>query len=280
MSCALLGEHFDIHGGGQDLQFPHHENEIAQSEGAQRPQVRELLDAQRLRARRRREDVEVARQLLHRARRAREVRRRGGALLHRCARTTAARSTIPTRTSTTRRRALTRLYTALKDCAGEAVTVDWNEPHAARFSEAMDDDFNTPEAVAVLFELANEVNAGEKALARAAARRWAACSGCCSAMRRRFSAGQGRGLDPRRRSPRAKAARKRKDFAEADRIRKELLDKGIVLEDKGGKTSWRRQSNSERWPRSSWPSPTRSPRQLPSCKARACVRSPAAPRSC
>ena len=53
MGCALLGEHFDIHGGGQDLQFPHHENEIAQSEGANGAQVRQLLDAQRLRARRR-----------------------------------------------------------------------------------------------------------------------------------------------------------------------------------------------------------------------------------
>ena len=83
MSSALLGTHFDIHGGGQDLQFPHHENEIAQSEGAHRTTVRQLLDAQRLRARRRREDVEVARQLLHRARSAREIRCGSGALLHR-----------------------------------------------------------------------------------------------------------------------------------------------------------------------------------------------------
>ena len=74
MSAQLLGEHFDIHGGGEDLQFPHHENEIAQSEGAHGEPVRELLDAQRLRAGRQREDVEVARQLLHRARGAGEVR--------------------------------------------------------------------------------------------------------------------------------------------------------------------------------------------------------------
>jgi hypothetical protein len=68
MSSHCLGNHFDIHGGGQDLQFPHHENEIAQSEGATGMPLRELLDAQRLRARGRREDVQVPGQLLHRAR--------------------------------------------------------------------------------------------------------------------------------------------------------------------------------------------------------------------
>ena len=70
MSCALLGEPFDIHGGGMDLQFPHHENEIAQSEGASGGTVRQHLDAQRLPQRRQREDVEVAGQLLHHPRRA------------------------------------------------------------------------------------------------------------------------------------------------------------------------------------------------------------------
>ena len=64
--------------------------------------------------------------------------------------------------------ALTRLYTALKDAHRRKQRVDWNEPHARRFKEAMDDDFSTPEAVAVLFELANRVNSGEKQLAGAA----------------------------------------------------------------------------------------------------------------
>ena len=83
MSVDLLGPHFDIHGGGMDLKFPHHENEIAQTCGGLRLEVREPLDAQRLRARRRREDVEVARQLLHGARSARAGRRPGsGSLLH------------------------------------------------------------------------------------------------------------------------------------------------------------------------------------------------------
>ena len=103
MSCALLGEHFDIHGGGQDLQFPHHENEIAQSEGANGEPLRQLLDAQRLRARRRREDVEVARQFLHHPRHPQASSIPRWCASSSCARTTAARSTTPTRTSTTRR---------------------------------------------------------------------------------------------------------------------------------------------------------------------------------
>ena len=75
MSCALLGEHFDIHGGGMDLQFPHHENEIAQSEGANGEPFVNVLDAQRLPQCRQREDVQVAGQLLHHPRRAEALRR-------------------------------------------------------------------------------------------------------------------------------------------------------------------------------------------------------------
>ena len=82
MSGKLLGEHFDIHGGGEDLQFPHHENEIAQSEGASGGKFVNYWMHNALRARRRGEDVEVARQLLHRARRAEEIRSGSGALLH------------------------------------------------------------------------------------------------------------------------------------------------------------------------------------------------------
>jgi cysteinyl-tRNA synthetase len=65
MSSKLLGKHFDIHGGGQDLQFPHHENEIAQSEGAHQCYLRQLLDAQRFCPGRQRKNVEIAGQFLH-----------------------------------------------------------------------------------------------------------------------------------------------------------------------------------------------------------------------
>ena len=112
---ALLGTHFDIHGGGMDLKFPHHENEIAQSCAACDGAVRERLDAQRLRQRRRREDVEVARQLLHGARaccRACAIRR---CCAPSCSRAITAGRSITARCSCEQAdAALTRLYTALR----------------------------------------------------------------------------------------------------------------------------------------------------------------------
>jgi cysteinyl-tRNA synthetase len=137
--------------------------------------------------------------------------------------------------------ALTRLYTALKDFSGDS-SVDWNEPHARRFKEAMDDDFGTPEAVAVLFELANRVNSGEKALAR----QLKALGGVLGLLQREpasFLQARPAGVSEEwiaGKIAEREAARRRKDYAAADRIRKELSENGIALEDKGGKTTWRR----------------------------------------
>jgi cysteinyl-tRNA synthetase len=138
--------------------------------------------------------------------------------------------------------ALTRLYTALKDFSG-AISIDWTEPHARRFKEAMDDDFGTPEAVAVLFELAHRVNSGERNLAA----QLKALGGVLGLLQRDpigFLQGQPPGVSEEwinAKIAEREAARKRKDYAAADRIRKELAEKGIVLEDKDGKTTWRRQ---------------------------------------
>jgi cysteinyl-tRNA synthetase len=132
---------------------------------------------------------------------------------------------------------LTRLYTALKDSSA-GVSVDWQEPHAKRFKEAMDDDFGTPEAVAVLFELASRVNSGEKRLAG----QLKALGGVLGLLQRdpvAFFQGKSEQWIEEKIAER-EAARKRKDYAAADRIRKELFDQGIVLEDKDGKTTWRR----------------------------------------
>jgi cysteinyl-tRNA synthetase len=241
MSAKLLGEHFDIHGGGEDLQFPHHENEIAQSEGAMGPDsggkfvnywmhnafvrvdeekmskslgnfftVREVL---------KKYDPEVVRFFILRA-------HYRSPLNYSDAHLDDAKA------------ALTRLYTALKDPKSQS-EVDWNDPHAKRFKEAMDDDFGTPEAVAVLFELAHRVNSGEKDLAA----QLKALGGVLGLLQRQpteFLAGKAEDWILQAIGDR-EAARKRKDYAAADRIRKELADKGIVLEDKGGKTTWRRQ---------------------------------------
>jgi cysteinyl-tRNA synthetase len=238
MGCALLGEHFDIHGGGQDLQFPHHENEIAQSEGAtghrfvnywihngfvrvdEEKMSKSLGNFFTVRDILARYDAEVVRFFIVRAH----------------YRSPLNYSDVHLEDA---KGALTRLYTALKDSPVQKTSVDWNEAHAKRFKEAMDDDFGTPEAIAVLFDLATRINSGERHLA-AQLRALGGVLGLLQRDANEFLQG-GKADDwILERIAAREAARKRRDFAEADRIRKELLDKGIVLEDSSKGTTWRR----------------------------------------
>jgi cysteinyl-tRNA synthetase len=145
--------------------------------------------------------------------------------------------------------ALTRLYTALADVdlGSEQPAVDWDEPHALRFREAMDDDFNTPLAVAELFDLATEVN---KSKSLKDARQLKALAGVLGLLERspqQFlqagSPGEGGMIESAINDAIARraAAKKARNFAEADAIRAELTAAGIVLEDKpDGTTNWRR----------------------------------------
>ena len=237
MSRALLGQPFDIHGGGQDLQFPHHENEIAQSEGAAgAPFVRYWMHNGFVRV-----DEEKMSKSLGNFFTVREVLAKYDAEVVRFF-ILRAHYRSPLNYSDAHledaKASLTRLYTALKDQKQEA-EVDWNEPHARRFKEAMDDDFGTPEAVAVLFDLSTAANSGNRAAA-AQLKALGAVLGILQRDPQQFLQGGDADAWVLERIAAREAARKRKDFKTADDLRRELDAKGIVLEDKGGKTTWRR----------------------------------------
>ncbi|MFN7481018.1 MAG: cysteine--tRNA ligase, partial [Betaproteobacteria bacterium] len=157
MGCALLGERFDIHGGGQDLQFPHHENEIAQSEGAfGHPFVNVWMHGGFLNI----DDTKMSKSLGNFFTIAEVLEKFDGETIRFFMLRTHYRSPFNFADSLLEksRSALRRLYTALDGVEVPEGAVDWTEPRAAAFKAAMDDDFNTPQALAVLFDLAGELN--------------------------------------------------------------------------------------------------------------------------
>lgn len=266
MSAEHLGAHFDIHGGGQDLQFPHHENEIAQSEATHSCQManywmhngfvrvddekmsKSLGNFFTIREVLKKYDAEVVRFFILRAH-------------YRSPLNYSDQHLDDAKAS------LTRLYTALRGYGVVESPVDWTHPQATRFKAAMDDDFSTPEAMAVLFDLANDVNKSKSIESATLLKGLGKVIGLLQRDSNEFLQGEAQNvvsvggisasdnqfdtptvsLVPLTSSSEIDAqitkrleAKKAKNFAEADAIRKELADAGIILEDTPQGTTWRR----------------------------------------
>jgi len=248
MSTHCLGSHFDIHGGGLDLQFPHHENEIAQSEAATgehfvnywmhngfvqvggEKMAKSLGNFRTLRDVLQTWQAEEVRYFILGSHYRSPLIYTGEALDN-------ARSSLQ------------RLYTALRGLEGGAsADIPADEPWSGRWQEAMDDDFNTPVALSVLFELAREVNRlrrmdPERASGLAALLRQ--LGGRAGLLQKDpesfFKQGASAAVDAEKIESlvaEREQARIDKDFARADRIRDQLTGLGVRLEDKPEGTIW------------------------------------------
>jgi cysteinyl-tRNA synthetase len=247
MSTGCLGNHFDIHGGGQDLQFPHHENEIAQSEAATGEHFVNLwMHNGFVRI----NDEKMSKSLgnfftvreILKLYKGEEVRYFVLASHYRSA------LNYSDQLLDSSRAALTRLYNSLRGL--DAVAGIEDDDYTPRFRKAMDDDFNTPEAIAVLFDLASHINRARDSDVAEATRLASILTTLGNVLGlliddpdQYLQSGVAQAGDNEQIEAMVEQrlqARRDKNWAEADRIRDELQAMGIELEDKGGITCWRR----------------------------------------
>ena len=242
MACELLGQTFDIHGGGADLQFPHHENEIAQSEGASgQALARYWMHNGFINV-----DNEKMSKSLGNFFTIRDVLKVFDAetirffVVRSHYRSPLNYSDVHLNDA---RNALKRLYTALAAVPpAPLAAIDWQQPHAQRFQAAMDEDFGTSEAVAVLFDLASEVNRHASAELSALLKALGGVLGLLQQSPQAFlQTGVSLSEADIQAQIQARAqAKKDRDFASADRIRQALAAQGVVLKDSPTGTTWER----------------------------------------
>jgi len=243
MSNKILGHHFDIHGGGQDLQFPHHENEIAQSEATNDCQmanywihngfvkvdnekmskslgnfftIRSILELY---------DGEVVRFFILKAHYRSPLNYSDQHL-------------------DDARQGLTRLYLTIRDIAKSTNSgIDWNNSYAKKFKAALDDDFNSAEALSVLFDLSNEINKKNSDTLKLLLINLANILGLLYQNPENFLQGKD-GLisdsDINTMIKKRNVAKQNRNYNEADAIREQLLSQGIILEDTEKGTIWRK----------------------------------------
>lgn len=247
MSARHLGQHFDIHGGGSDLQFPHHENEIAQSTCAHgHKYVNTWIHTGMVQV-----DKEKMSKSLGNFFTVKDVLAEYNAEAVRYFLLSShyrSQLNYSAENLTQAHAALGRLYTALRNVT-PSHSIDLKSPYIAQFKAAMDDDFNTPEALPVLFELAREVNRFKETEPAKAAelaallKLLAGALGLLQGDAEQFlqsgasddDVAQIEALIAKRNTARAN-----KDWAAADAARDALTAKGIIVEDKNGVTSWRK----------------------------------------
>jgi cysteinyl-tRNA synthetase len=242
MSNNLLGSHFDIHGGGQDLQFPHHENEIAQSEAVNDCKManywihngfvkvddekmsKSLGNFFTIRSILEHFDPEVVRFFILKAHYRSPLNYSDKHLEE-------------------AKQGLNRLYLSIRNITDNQKSIDWTSPYANKFKEALDDDFNSAEALSVLYELANKANKNKNNDDQNLLLRLANIIGILNQDPEIFLKGEKKDthdFDIDELILRRDTAKKNKDFLEADKVRNFLESHDILLEDTSNGTIWRK----------------------------------------